>query len=242
MNDNLKTILITGASRGIGEAACKYFIKQKFKVIGISKSKSEISSENFLGLQCDISDEKSVLKLVSGISENTKITGLINGAGITNPSPELPTLEEFKLTFSVNLFAAYSIIRNFLPFMSHGSPTSIVNISSIGGVVGFPNNPAYGASKAALINLTKNLAIDLNKFGIRVNSISPGYIRTDMTQGSYINPEARKLREMHTILNRYGEPDEILGVLDFLISDKSSYVTGQNFVVDGGWTAKGLLI
>ena len=75
-----------------------------------------------------------------------------------------------------------------------------------------------------------------------MNSISPGYIKTDMTQGSYIDHEARKLREMHTILNRYGEPDEILGMLEFLISDKSSYVTGQNFVIDGGWTAKGLSI
>lgn len=242
MNDGAQTIVVTGASRGIGLDTCTHFISLGFNVIGVSRQKSDLSHDNYLSIQGDISSDKSVLAIVEKVPSTTSITALINCAGITKPSSALPDVDEFKKVFDVNLFGAYRIIYHFLPFLVKKSGSSIINIASIGGLMGFPNNPSYGASKAALINLTQNLAVDLSDTGIRVNSVSPGYFRTDMTKQSFNNPKARKLREAHTILNRFGETHELLGMLEFLVSTRSSYITGQNFIIDGGWTSKGLKI
>lgn len=234
------TIVITGASSGLGKQACEHFLGLNFKVIGMARRSVGIEDENFLEFGCDISDDDSVISAVRKFNSNLSIAALINCAGITKPMDVLPDIDTFKETFDVNLFGTYRMIFNLLPFLEKYDGSSIINIASIGGMMGFPNNPSYGASKAALINLTQNLAIDLNEKGIRVNSVSPGYFKTDMTRLSYENADARKLRENQTILKRYGETYELMGILEFLISNKSSYITGQNFAVDGGWTSKGL--
>ena len=234
------TIVITGASSGIGKEACEHFLGIGFKVIGMARRSAGIVDGNFADIECDLADGDSVISAVGKINSNSSIAALINCAGITKPKDVLPDIDTFKETFEVNLFGTYRMIINLLPFLEKYDGSSIINIASIGGMIGFPKNPAYGASKAALINLTQNLAIDLGDKGIRVNSVSPGYFRTDMTQLSYQNSEARKLRENQTILKRYGETHELMGMLEFLVSDKSSYITGQNFAVDGGWTSKGL--
>lgn len=236
------TIVITGASSGIGRAACEHFLALDFKVIGMARRSAGIIDENFLELECDISDDDSVISAVRKVNINSSIAALINCAGITKPMDTLPGIDRFKETFEVNLFGTYRMILSLLPFLEKYNGSSIINIASIGGMIGFPNNPPYGASKAALINLTQNLAIDLSDKGIRVNSVSPGYFRTDMTRSSYENADSRKIRENQTILKRYGETCELMGILEFLVSNKSSYITGQNFTVDGGWTSKGLKI
>jgi gluconate 5-dehydrogenase len=118
--------------------------------------------------------------------------------------------------------------------------SSIINFSSIGGLQGFPNNPGYTSSKGAIISLTQSLAIDLGHIGVRVNSISPGYIFTKMTERSYNNADSRKERLDRMIIKRWGKPKDLVGIVIYLSCDASSYVTGQNFVIDGGWTAKGL--
>ena len=117
---------------------------------------------------------------------------------------------------------------------------SIINITSIGAELGFPNNPAYIAAKGALKQLTKSLALDLGPFGIRVNNIGPGYFRTDMTKGSWNDPQLEEDRIRRTILGRWGEPDDLAGAAIFLASEASRYITGQDLYVDGGWLAKGL--
>ena len=234
------TIVITGASSGIGKEACEHFLGLDFKVIGMARRSAGIVDKNFLALECDITDADSVISAVSKINSNSAIAALINCSGITKPMDMLPDIDTFKETFEVNLFGAYRVIINLLPFLEKYGGASIINIASIGGMMGFPNNPPYGASKAALINLTQNLAIDLSDKSIRVNSVSPGYFRTEMTRASYEDSDARQLRENQTILKRYGETRELMGILEFLVSDKSSYITGQNIVVDGGWTSKGL--
>lgn len=236
------TVVITGASSGIGKEACEHFLRLGVKVIGMARRSAGILDENFLELECDIADDNSVISAVRKINGNLPIGALINCAGITKPMDVLPDIDTFKETFDVNLFGSYRMIINLLPFLEQCDGSSIINIASIGGMLGFPNNPSYGASKAALINLTQNLAIDLGDKGIRVNSVSPGYFRTDMTRSSYENSDARELRENQTILKRYGETHELMGMLEFLVSNKSSYITGQNFTVDGGWTSKGLKV
>ena len=234
------TIVVTGASRGIGLATSEYFLELGYNVIGFSRQLSGLNQKNFCGIKCDITDDHSVKKAILEIPSSARISGLINCAGITKPNEQLSDILAFKETFEVNLFGCYRVIYHLLPFLEKSETSSIVNIASIGGVTGFPNNPAYGASKAAVINLSKSLAIDLGCKGVRVNSVSPGYFKTDMTSKSYSNPVTRKLREDQTILGRFGEVSELMGILEYLVSDKSSYATGQIFIVDGGWTSKGL--
>ena len=104
----------------------------------------------------------------------------------------------------------------------------------------FPNNPAYQAFKGGLKQLTKSLALDFSEYNIRVNSIGPGYFRTDMTEKSWKNLRKRKERTNRTILKRWGVSDDLTGVVIFLASNASSYITGQDIYVDGGWLIKGL--
>ena len=137
--------------------------------------------------------------------------------------------------------APFQLSKRFAKMMKEQGSGSIINITSIGAELGFPNNPAYVAAKGALKQLTKSLAVDLGQFGIRVNSIGPGYFKTDMTQSSWNDPQLQKDRTRHTILGRWGEPDDLTGAVIFLASDASSYITGQDLYVDGGWLAKGLL-
>ena len=113
---------------------------------------------------------------------------------------------------------------------------SIINITSINAELGFPRNPAYNASKGGLKMLGKAFAKDWSKFGIRTNNIGPGYIRTEMTSKRFTNKKYRLERQNQTLLGRWGETDDIIGPCIFLASDASSYITGQDLYVDGGWT------
>ncbi len=116
----------------------------------------------------------------------------------------------------------------------------IVNITSLNAELAFPNNPAYISFKGALRQLSKSLALDFGKYGIRVNSVGPGYFHTSMTQKSWNSPRKKKEKEKHTMLGRWGQPKDLAGIVIFLASDSSSYITGQDIYVDGGWISKGM--
>ena len=117
---------------------------------------------------------------------------------------------------------------------------SIINVTSINAELGFPNNPAYAASKGGLRMLTKSLAKDFGKYGISVNNLGPGYIITEMTKNSYQNKKSRMIRQKHTLLGRWGDVTDLIGPCIFLASNASGYITGQDIYVDGGWLANGL--
>ena len=117
---------------------------------------------------------------------------------------------------------------------------SIINFTSIGAEQGFPNNPAYAASKGAVKQLSKALAVEWGQYGIRVNNIVPGYTTTPMNKKSWDDKKLRKTRSNQTILNRWAKPEEMVGPSMFLASDASSYVTGTDLIVDGGWLVKGI--
>jgi NAD(P)-dependent dehydrogenase (short-subunit alcohol dehydrogenase family) len=121
-----------------------------------------------------------------------------------------------------------------------GSGGSIVNVTSLGAHLGFPDNPTYQASKAALGQLTRAMAVDFGGWGVRVNSVCPGYVATAMTRASYDDAEANRARAARTILGRWAQPEDLVGPCQFLLSDASAYVTGIELPVDGGWLAKGL--
>ncbi len=192
--------------------------------------------------RCDLAETQQIDRLVEFVAdEHQRIDVLVNNAGVTFSHDVLDYPDEsWRKTFEVNLEAPFRLSKRFAAMMKNQGRGSIINITSIGAERGFPNNPAYVAAKGTLKQLTKSLAADLGQFGIRVNNIGPGYFKTDMTQGSWNDPQLQKDRTCHTILGRWGEPDDLAGAVIFLASDASSYITGQDLYVDGGWLTKGL--
>jgi gluconate 5-dehydrogenase len=165
---------------------------------------------------------------------------LVNAAGISLPASEGSEAERFDRSLDANLRATYRACAAVAPRMQKSGGGSIINVTSVNSVLGFPGNPGYVAAKGGLRMLTRALAIDYGSANIRVNAIAPGYIRTAMTAGSHADPAQRAARIERMIIPRYGEPDELVGAAIFLASPASSYVTGIDLFVDGGWTAKGL--
>ena len=243
-----KVAVVTGASRGIGAAIATGFSLAGAHVIGFGRSPSPEWDESQInaGLEyriCDITDEEQLKSQVTQIYERKKrLDILVNAAGVTLPTNETDSKEEILAKFDkmiqVNLRAAYSTTMAAVNFMHDKG--SIINITSINSVVGFPGNPGYVASKGGLRMLTKALSIDLANRGIRVNAIMLGYFRTAMTASSYADLTLRSKRLKQMVIQRYGEPNEVVGAAIFLASEASSYITGQDICIDGGWTAKGM--
>lgn len=193
----------------------------------------------------DLVDTASIESTAAAVNERFgRLDVLVNAAGITMAMGEDDTLSErlkvWDLTMNVDLRGAFSMSMAVAPFMANSGGGSIINITSINSIVGFPGNPAYVAAKGGLRMMTKGMAMDLIKDNIRVNNIAPGYIKTAMTAGSQADPEMYAARMRHMIIPRWGEPDDMAGAAIFLASNASSYVTGQDIFVDGGWTAKGI--
>ena len=235
-----KTILITGASKGIGEAIAIGCKNAGANIVCFARSSNPNSNElagNYK--QCDIKDTILFEKIVHETAANFgSIHALINVAAITLPTNKKNEYDRFSETLSINLDSVYRCCEVASKFISNGG--SILNVSSIAGLQGFPNNPGYVASKGGLRMLTKALAIDYANKGINVNCLVPGYIKTNMTKTSYDNPNAYSERLKRMIIKRWGTPEDLVGASIFLLSNASNYITGTDLVVDGGWTAKGL--
>jgi gluconate 5-dehydrogenase len=166
---------------------------------------------------------------------------LVNNAGITRPGLPQPD-EAWDSTLGVNLTAPFRWAREFSNRVAAGEfrEGGIVFIGSLATQLGFPENPAYQASKSGVLGLTRSFAYDLGSKGIRVNCVSPGYIATAMTERSYNDPATNASRRRHMLLGRWGQPEDVANAVAFLCSPDSSYITGINLPVDGGWTACGL--
>lgn len=237
-----KVFVITGAGRGIGNFLATELSKRSAIIHGVDKTFE--TKNNFFTHNCDITNKSKLQKISQKIiKDNTVIDVLINNAGVTfpNPSSDDYSLKDWQETLNVNLTGAFVCSQVIGNIMKQQKSGSIINITSINAELGFPNNPAYVASKGGLKMLTKSLAKDLGKYGIRVNNLGPGYIHTDMTKKSFENKKTRKSRQEHTLLNRWGNPSDLLGPCIFLATNSSSYVTGQDLYVDGGWLSNGLI-
>lgn len=229
-----KNIVITGASKGIGKKIADYLCEfSDYNIINISRSKNKNSKiKNY---SCDISNYNEVKKIFKKIK---KIDVLINNSAITRYSYN--HIINFDKIIKTNLNGLFYCSYEATRLLKKSKQSSIINISSINAYQAFPNNPAYVSSKGAIKALTKSLALDLGKFNIRVNSISPGYINDGMSIKSYKNKKLSKQRVDRMIIKRWGKANDLFGALEYLMSDKSSYMTGQDMVIDGGWISKGL--
>ena len=192
---------------------------------------------------CDLAEDGAPAALVAAtLAHFGQVDVLVNNAGMSDPTPALDeTTEHFTATLRVNLIAPFELARDCAQAMtSVGRGGTIVNVASIWGIVGVGQIPeaGYAASKGGLINLTRELAAQWARKGVRVNSLAPGWFRTEMTDGMMFGDErAERWMRQRTPMGRGGNEDELDGALLFLASDASSFVTGQVLCVDGGWTS-----
>jgi len=246
-----KVAIVTGAARGNGKAIAEALLKAGATVAlvdvngeGVNSSAAEFRNQNLdaHAHRCDLADPSAIERLVTEIVSSRKsIDILVNNAGVTFSHPLLEYPDDaWEQTYRVNLRAVFLLSRAVGKVMVKGGAGSIINITSLNAEMAFPANPAYMACKGGVRQLTKSLALDLGPHGIRANNVGPGYFVTDMTKGSWNDPERRRQRTEHTVLGRWGDPRDLAGAVIFLASDASSYLTGQDIYVDGGWLIKGL--
>ena len=234
-----KVVIISGASRGIGLELASNFHAAGAKVVGIARTK-KVNNVKFNYQSIDVRNKSSFEELCIRLNkEFKKIDVLINCAGITiSPTDTISDGKYFENIITTNLSSVYNTCMTVSKYCNENG--SIINISSIASYLGFPNNPAYVSSKGGLSALTRSLALDFAKYNIRVNNIVPGYIHTSMTDESYRNKSLNEERRKKMIIDRWGNVKDIVGGVIFLASDASSYITGSDLVIDGGWTIKGL--
>ena len=225
--------LITGTSSGIGENIAKFFSRKKTYIIGVSRKKNQIRNKNFCHLRGDLVDKKFIDEIKNFLTtKKLKLDGLVNNAGINLPNKFNKISEDdYDKVMNNNLKAPFFLIQKLLPFFKNKS--SIVNISSFSSISGGPYSSHYALSKSGLETLTKNLSIFFKDKKIRVNAISPGLIRTRLAKNFKNHPYFDRI-----LLNRVGEKEEITNVVEFLLSNKSSYINGQIINVDGGMFLK----
>lgn len=235
MDFSTKTILVTGASRGIGKAIVEAFLGNGARVIGISTAAVSFSHDNYSHMQLDLSDEgapKKLLELLPDFSESIDV--LVNNAGIKIETEfNTSTIDSWENTMNVNLRSVYFLTQALLPRLSKSGSGRVVNIASQSGVAHVRSSIEYGLSKAGVIYLTKSLARLLAKDGITVNAVSPGRTSTDMT--GYDNDPIKLSDAVAKIpLGRINTSEEVAAIVLFLASNNAHNVTGQTIAVDGG--------
>ena len=234
-----RVVVVTGSNRGNGLAIALGLSKAGATVIRI-----DLSFDEKIGaydIEFDLSNSKEIGRLIRDVhNKYGQIDALVNNAGVSIPSNK-PYIDDlaYEKTMAINLQSAFVMCAVVCPIMAENKSGSIINITSLGAELGFPNNPSYQMSKAGLRQLTKALARDWGEFGIRANNICPGYIKTAMTTKSFNDIKLNNQRSENTLLKRWGEPEDLIGPALFLVSDASSYMTGTDIYVDGGWTANG---
>ena len=245
-----KVAVVIGGTSGIGEAIGKAFVRDGATVVYVgSRDESKLTEEFRKGYgnaefyQLNIMDEAAVKTFAKHVEE--KYGGadiLVNNAGVaTKGTVEVCTMEQWNYVMGVNTTGTYLCCKYIMPQMVKKNKGSVINITSVCGTVGDYDFFAYTASKGALVNVTRSLALDYAKHNIRVNAVAPGMIRTDIFFNGdkrvgvdgFMDAQARDAYPM----KRAGEPEEIASCVLFLASDYASYITGHNLVADGGLTA-----
>lgn len=242
-----KVALVSGAARGMGECEARLFVREGAKVV-LGDVLDEIGQQVAADLtrqgeaatyvHLDVTVESQWQQAVATTERlYGKLDILVNNAGIVRMAPlDETSLDAWNEVITINQTGVFLGMKHVIPAMRRAGGGSIINISSVAGLVGLPNIPAYQASKGAVRLLTKNAAVQYAKDKIRVNSIHPGRIETPMTAN--LTPERRAMVLDLTPLGRDGKPEEVAYGVLYLACDESSFVTGAELVIDGGFTAQ----
>lgn len=239
-----KTAFITGATRGIGKQIALTLAQEGYNIIinyreeneDLKNTKEQIEEQNVkcLAVKGDVSNYENCKKMTEeAITEFGQIDILVNNAGITKDTLLVRMKpEEFEKVIDVNLKGTFNVTQNIIPHMMKARSGRIINISSVVGIAGNAGQTNYSASKAGIIGFTKSLAKEVASRNILVNAIAPGFIQTNMTD--VLKDDIKEQISKNIPLKRMGTPEDIAGVVKFLASKESSYITGQVLVVDGG--------
>lgn len=242
-----KVALITGAGRGIGRSTAIGMAGAGADVAVVSRTQSELDEvvasvqalgRQALGVRSDLGRPQSPTQVIAAcVKRFGRLDILVNNAGMVVRKPAEETLpDDWEGVLKLNLQATGEMCRLSLPHLRQNSGSSIVNMSSIAGLIGTPLRAAYASTKAGLLGYTRVLAKELAAEGIRVNAVSPGVIDTAfLTPYLEKNPQAKKEMLAHVPLGRMGTSDEVAAAIIFLASPAASYITGQSIVIDGGW-------
>jgi NAD(P)-dependent dehydrogenase (short-subunit alcohol dehydrogenase family) len=249
-----KVAIVTGASSGLGESFARTLVSAGATVVAAARrlDRLEVLAKELDGttpgqgsvvpVRCDVTsedDRRLLVEIAAGITGHIDV--LVNNAGMPGvPHAEEETVDGFAALLDLNLAAGFHLAAKVAATVPKGTPLSIINISSVIGLVSTApiGGASYAASKSGIIGLTRELAGQWGRRGIRVNAIVPGWFDTEMTDGLFTNDKSAGWVRRNTMLGRGGEPGEIDGALLFLASPASSYVTGHSLVVDGGWIAR----
>ena len=244
-----RTAVVTGASRGIGRAIAEGFAEAGADVVPLARSESALEdvvrAVRERGVESrletvDVAQSEAVEACFERVAGDLGVDIVVNNAGI-NPEaalgpPEAVTDEGFEQVMAVNLEGAFACARAAESAL-RASEGVLVNVASVGGLVGLPRQHPYVASKHGLVGLTRSLALDWAP-GVRVNCLAPGYVATDLTEEVRADEQLRRSIEERTPLERFADPREIAAPAVFLASEMASYATGATLAVDGGWTAR----
>lgn len=240
-----KKVLVVGAGRGLGRAIADGLAEQGAVVYGTSRDQAtsrEIAERyGTAPLSVDLSDADSIRAFVADL---LKLTGgidlLVNNAGLNIPKPAVEVTEQdWNAVLGTNLTGPFFMTTALAKaWLEAGTTGSVVNVASQAGIVAIEDRAAYGASKAALIHLTKVLALEWASKGIRVNAVAPTFIRTELTESTLNDPQRAAELLGRIPVGRFGQPEDVVGAVLYLLGETSALVTGHTLTIDGGYTIR----
>ena len=240
-----KVCIVTGGGRGIGRGMAEGLYRHGATVVLTGRTLSVLEEaaaamgDRAYGIACDVSKEAEVVALRDAVvARSGKIDVLVNNAGV-NPifkTIERTSLEEWQHIIDINLTGIFLCCKYLGGAIGEGG--SVINVSSVAGHAGLPRSVPYCGSKGGVEMMTKALALDWAKKGVRVNTLAPGWVDTDLTHGLLEHDVHGKRLLDRTPLGRFARPIDMAGGVVFLASDASAFMTGQSLVIDGGWTAE----